>query len=249
MPSAHDDSLNVRRRFAGGQATGAVPTLLVLLVVLALLYLVRDAAYRATASSAVALPSVFGDLFEVVGQGGIVVLALVFALLAWRSRSRGLEHVTVAVTAAVTTVAAYVLSEVVKSMLREERPCRALSVHTVAACPPPGDWSWPSNHAVIASALATAVVALSPLWWRLAAPLALAVGVSRVLVGAHYWHDVVAGLAVGALVVWFGTWALAPVAHRLLERSVDVGPVGWRRLVGQDEEAAYAVERDSEVPG
>ena len=166
-----------------------------------------------------------------------------------RTRARGLEHVTVAVTAAVTTVGAYVLSEVVKSMLREERPCRALAVHTVAACPAPGDWSWPSNHAVIASALATAVVALSPLWWRLVAPLALAVGASRVLVGAHYWHDVVAGLALGVLVVWFGTWALVPLAHRLLERSVDAGPARWRWLLGQDEPPTYAVERDPGLPG
>lgn len=226
-----------------------MPTVLVLLAVVAVLYLVRDAAYRATTAGAVALPSVFGGLFEVVGQGGIVVLALLFAYAAWRARSRGLEHVAVAVTAAVTTVGAYVLSEVVKGMLREERPCRALTVHTLTACPAPNDWSWPSNHAVIAAALATAIVALSPVWWRLAAPLALAVGVSRVLVGAHYWHDVVAGLAVGVLVVWFGTWALAPVAHRLLERSVDAGPERWRRVLGQDELVPDAAERDSELPG
>ncbi|WP_374970933.1 phosphatase PAP2 family protein [Terrabacter sp. BE26] len=247
MAPAHDSAVNVRRRFAGGRAAGALPTVLVLLAVVAVLYLVRDAAYRATTAGAVALPSVFGGLFEVVGQGGIVVLALVFALLAWRSRARGLEYVTVAVTAAVTSVGAYVLSEVVKGMLREQRPCRALAVHTVTACPAPNDWSWPSNHAVIAAALATAVVALSPVWWRLAVPLALAVGVARVLVGAHYWHDVVAGLALGVLVVWFGTWALAPVAHRLLERSVAAGPPGWRRLVGQDEQTEDAAERDSEV--
>ncbi|MEW1952429.1 phosphatase PAP2 family protein [Terrabacter sp. NPDC080008] len=248
MPSPSDDAVNVRRRFAGGRATGAVPTVLVLVVALGLLYLVRDAAYRATASGAAALPSVFGGFFEVVGELGLVVLALVFAGLAWRARSRGLEHVTVAVVAAVSTVAAYVLSEVVKSMVREERPCRTLVVHTVAACPARGDWSWPSNHAVIAGGLATAVIVLAPLWWRLVVPLAVAVCISRVLTGAHYWHDVLAGVSVGVLVVWFGTWALAPAAHRLLERSVDAGPDGWRRLLGQDEPAPYAVGDDSERP-
>ncbi|GAA2041673.1 hypothetical protein GCM10009740_37500 [Terrabacter terrae] len=226
--------MNVRRRFAGGRAAGAVPTVLVLLAVVAVLYLVRDAAYRATTAGAVALPSVFGGFFEVVGELGIVVLALVFACAAWRARSRGLEHVTVALVGATATVAAYVLSEVVKGVVREARPCRAMAVHTVAACPAANDWSWPSNHAVIAAGLATAVVALSPLWWRLVVPLALAVGVSRVLVGAHYWHDVVAGMSLGVLVVWFGTWALAPAAHRLLERSVDVGPARWRSLLGED---------------
>ncbi len=219
---------------------GALSALAVVGVAVVLLFLVRDAAYRATASGAVALPSVVGGVFEVVGELGLVVLAGVAVALTWRARSRGLEHLAVAVVAAVATVAAYVLSEVVKGFVREERPCRTLSVRTVASCPAAGDWSWPSNHATIAGALATAVVVLAPVWWRLVVPLALAVGASRVLTGAHYWHDVVAGLAVGVLVVWFGTWALAPVAHRLLVRSVASGPPAWRRVLGQAYVPRYA---------
>jgi undecaprenyl-diphosphatase len=42
------------------------------------------------------------------------------------------------------------------------------------------------------------------------------------------------------VVVWFGTWALAPVAHRLLRRSVASGPPAWRRLVGQRYVPRYA---------
>jgi undecaprenyl-diphosphatase len=233
--------MDVRRRFGGEPATGVLSTVAVVVVVVALLFVVRDAAYRATASGAVALPSVVGGVFEVVGELGIIVLAGVAVVLTWRARSRGLEHLTVAVVAAVSTVAAYVLSEVVKGFVREERPCRTLSVRTVASCPAAGDWSWPSNHATIAGALATAVVVMAPVWWRLVVPLALAVGASRVLTGAHYWHDVVAGLAVGVLVVWFGTWALAPLAHRLLVRSVASGPPAWRRLLGQRYVPRYAV--------
>ncbi|MBW8731558.1 MAG: phosphatase PAP2 family protein [Terrabacter sp.] len=246
--------MDVRRRFAGGPATGALSALAVVGVAVVLLFLVRDAAYRATASGAVALPSVVGGVFEVVGELGLVVLAGVAVAHTWRARSRGLEHLAVAVVAAVSTVAAYVLSEVVKGFVREERPCRTLSVRTVASCPAAGDWSWPSNHATIAGALATAVVVLAPVWWRLVVPLALAVGASRVLTGAHYWHDVVAGLAVGVLVVWFGTWALAPVAHRLLVRSVESGPPGWRRVLGQAYVPRYAAgnpgdPRDPSDPG
>ena len=232
--------MDVRRRFGGEPATGVLSTVAVVAVVVALLFVVRDAAYRATASAAVALPSVVGGVFEVVGELGIIVLAGVAVVLTWRARSRGLEHLAVAVVAAVSTVAAYVLSEVVKGFVREERPCRTLSVRTVASCPAAGDWSWPSNHATIAGALATAVVVMAPVWWRLVVPLALAVGASRVLTGAHYWHDVVAGLAVGVLVVWFGTWALAPIAHRLLVRSVASGPPAWRRLLGQRHVPRYA---------
>ena len=232
--------MDVRRRFGGEPATGVLSTVAVVVVVVALLFVVRNAAYRATASGAVALPSVVGGVFEVVAELGIVVLAGVAVVLMWRARSRGLEHLAVAVVAAVSTVAAYVLSEVVKGFVHEERPCRTLSVRTVASCPAAGDWSWPSNHATIAGALATAVVVMAPVWWRLVVPLTLAIGASRVLTGAHYWHDVVAGLAVGVLVVWFGTWALAPLAHRLLVRSVASGPPAWRRLLGQRYVPRYA---------
>jgi undecaprenyl-diphosphatase len=246
MPSRDDGAVDVRRRFGGGPVTGALSAAVVVVVVTALLFVVRDAAYRATASGAVALPSVVGRFFEVVGELGLVVLVGVAAVLTWRARSQGLQHLAVAVVAAVATVTAYVLSEVVKGFVREERPCRTLSVHTVAACPAPGDWAWPSNHATIAGALATAIVILAPVWWRLAVPLTLAVGASRVLTGAHYWHDVLAGLAVGVFIVWFGTWALAPAAHRLLQRSVVAGAPGWRRVVGQGYVPRYA---DADVPG
>jgi membrane-associated phospholipid phosphatase len=239
--------MDVRRRFGGGRAAGVVPTVVVAVVVVGLLFVVRDAAYRATASGAVALPSLVGAALEMVGEVGLVALAGVAVVLIWRARSQGLQHLSVAVSAAASTAVAYLLSEVVKGFVREERPCRTLSVRTLASCPAAGDWSWPSNHATIAGALATAVVVMAPVWWRLAVPLALAVGASRVLTGAHYWHDVVAGLAVGVVVVWFGTWALAPVAHRLLARSVASGPPGWRRVVGQGYVPRFAAGADPDL--
>jgi membrane-associated phospholipid phosphatase len=241
--------MDVRRRFGGGRASGLVPSVAVAVLVVALLFVVRDAAYRATASGAAALPSAVGGLFVVVGELGLVVLAGVAVVLTWRARSRGLEHLAVAVVAGVSTVAAYLLSEVVKGLVHEERPCRTLAVKTVASCPAAGDWSWPSNHATIAGALATAVVVLAPVWWRLVVPLALAVCASRVLTGAHYWHDAIAGLLVGVVVVWLGTWALAPLAHRLLVRSVESGPPRWRRVVGGPAgQSAAATDRPAVRP-
>ena len=176
----------------------------------------RVPAYEATVAVGVALPGILGLVVELVGEVGILALAGAVALLTWRARINGRKHVAVVVAAGVATVVAYVASEAVKIVVREERPCRVLEVRTLSACPAPGDWAWPSNHSVIAAALATSVVALAPVWWRAVVPCALAVGASRVLTGAHYWHDVVAGLLAGALVVWVGTWYLAPRAYRLL---------------------------------
>ena len=205
---------NVRRRTGGVGVAFVVGGCAVVVVLLAL---VREPAYRVTASVGAALPHAVGTAVELVGELGLLVLLGTVALLAWRARSRGLEHVAVATAAGVATVGAYALSELVKAVVEEQRPCRTLAVRTLAACPAPGDWSWPSNHATIAAALATAMVVLAPTWWRHAVPVALAVGVSRVLTGAHYWHDVVSGVALGTMVVWFATWRLAPWLHGRLE--------------------------------
>lgn len=53
--------------------------------------------------------------------------------------------------------------------------------------------SFPSGHTNTAFALATALFLLAPRWGWLYFPLALVVGASRVLVGAHYPSDVLAG--------------------------------------------------------
>ena len=60
--------------------------------------------------------------------------------------------------------------------------------------------SFPSGHASSAGAFVTGVALECPAAGVVLAPLALAVGYSRVHVGVHYPGDVVAGLAVGAAV-------------------------------------------------
>ena len=96
----------------------------------------------------------------------------------------------------------------------------------LVACPPHGDWSFPSNHATIAGAAAVALA----LAWRgtpwLTAPLALLMAFSRVFVGVHYPHDVrSAGLALGALV------ALCSFV-RLTTRSGGTGGGGDATAIG-----------------
>lgn len=67
------------------------------------------------------------------------------------------------------------------------------------------DWtyqSFPSGHATTAFALAFVIGFLADRWFPFALLFALAIGVSRVAIGAHYPSDVVAGAVVGTLVAY-----------------------------------------------
>ncbi len=89
-------------------------------------------------------------------EAAILFFAALFAAAWWRGR-RGTTHAfAIAALAPLATAAAYLCSEVLKSGVTEEPPCRAVSgaVPSLADCPPSGDWSFPSNHATIAGATA-----------------------------------------------------------------------------------------------
>ncbi|WP_033310371.1 phosphatase PAP2 family protein [Streptomyces iakyrus] len=135
-------------------------------------------------------------------EAGLLVFAGLFATAWWRARRGSPRAFAIAALAPLATAVAYVCSETLKSAVAEERPCRAVAgaAASLAACPPHGDWSFPSNHATIAGAAAVslALVRRALLW--LTAPLALLMAFSRVFVGVHYPHDVIAGLALGTLV-------------------------------------------------
>jgi membrane-associated phospholipid phosphatase len=129
-----------------------------------------------------------------VGTDAVLgVFAVMFGLL-W------FQHKLRAFLAGAGVVVAYAISEVVKLVVREERPCRTRP--SIAECPETGDWSFPSNHSVIAGASAMAIWALHRTYGWIAAVCAVAAAASRVVVGVHYVHDVLAGLALGALVSW-----------------------------------------------
>ncbi len=154
---------------------------------------------------------------EALTEGGIVLLlVLVVAVTVRRRDPRTTAQAGIGIAA---TAAAYGASALLKLTEAQVRPCRALpDLDTIAACPPAGDWSLPSNHAVIAAGLAVAVGALVPRLAPAAALLAVAVAASRVALGVHYPHDVVTGLTLGAGVVAALMIALRPAVPALAMR-------------------------------
>ncbi|MFE9059774.1 phosphatase PAP2 family protein [Streptomyces mutabilis] len=201
-----------------------------------------DELYRDITGFAHDTPTWVQHTAEVWTEAGILLFGALFVVAWWRSRSDSTRAFAIAALAPVATALAYVGSELVKSVFAQERPCRAVTgaVPSLAECPPTGDWSFPSNHATIAgaSAVTLALVRRALVW--LTAPLALLMAFSRVFVGVHYPHDVVAGLLFGALVAAVAVRLGTRPATRLAEtmRTSSAPAVRW--LTGEGPRTAYA---------
>ncbi|MFC4149020.1 phosphatase PAP2 family protein [Micromonospora mangrovi] len=152
--------------------------------------------------------------------GALVLLGLLLVLAAGPKLLRpDVRGRALALAAPVAVVLAYAASEGIKSLVAEDRPCRSPADLVILAghCPSVGDWSFPSNHATIAGALAAATLLLHRrLGLFVAAPLALLAAISRTFVGVHYPHDVAAGLLIGAVVATVVT----PLAARPLAEAL-----------------------------
>ncbi|MFJ8312290.1 MULTISPECIES: phosphatase PAP2 family protein [unclassified Streptomyces] len=187
--------------------------------------------YRNITDFAHDTPSWVQHIVEVWTEFGLLLFGALFVVAWWRARRRDTASLALAVLAPLATAVAYLCSEVIKSLIDEERPCRAVAgaAASLIACPVNGDWSFPSNHATIAGAAALALALAWSRIWLLTVPMALAMAFSRVFVGVHYPHDVAVGLALGVvvalLVVKAGTRPVRALAEAM--RTSDVSAVAW----------------------
>ncbi len=131
---------------------------------------------------------------------GLFLFAILMLICWWRARRGTAAEMARALAGPLVVTVAYLANDTIKALFDEARPCRTLHTVTVALCPGVTDWSFPSNHAAIAAAAAVALIACAPRLGRIAVPAALLMAFSRIWVGAHYPHDVLAGLAIGVVV-------------------------------------------------
>ncbi|MBR7830719.1 phosphatase PAP2 family protein [Actinospica sp. MGRD01-02] len=150
---------------------------------------------------------------------GIGILGLM-ALYAWWSARGRADRATMAAVAwlGVGTLISIAGGLGLKQVFRENRPCQAIHVATVQACPGPTDYSFPSDHTTVAVALAVGLWIVSRRLGVIAAILAAIEGFSRIYLGQHYPHDVLGGAILSTAILLAG-W---PLARRPLTRLLEV---------------------------
>ncbi|WP_330461361.1 phosphatase PAP2 family protein [Streptomyces sp. NBC_00820] len=149
---------------------------------------------------------------------GLTVFAVLMLVGWWRARGVAAAAAMTALAVPVAVLVAFAADSGLKLLVREDRPCRNLPFRTLEACPAPGDYAFPSNHTAIAIAAAVALFFVSRRLGRVASGFAVAMAASRVWVGAHYPHDVIAGALVGGLVAFLAMtvlrrWASGPAGR------------------------------------
>ncbi|CAM5643796.1 phosphatase PAP2 family protein [Streptomyces spiroverticillatus] len=190
-----------------------------------------SALYRAILNFAHSTPGWFQFLAEIWTELGLLVFAGLFLVVWWRSRGDSAASVAVAVLAPLATGVMYVASELLKSFINEDRPCRAVAraAKPLVECPAVGDWSFPSNHSVIAGAAAAGLILAWPRLAVFVAPMAVLMAFSRVFVGVHYPHDVLVGLLFGGIGAAVLVWVSARLAQGAIMwmRASSLGLLVW----------------------
>ncbi len=147
---------------------------------------------------------------------GVVLFAGLLLAGWWLARTDGdPARMATALWAPLGVLVAVAVNQPVGHLVAERRPYDVLR-GVLVLVPRTTDFSFPSDHAVMAGSVAAG------LWWvdrRLgivAALAAVAMAFARVYVGAHYPLDVVAGLALGATVTGLGLAVTRGVLLRLV---------------------------------
>jgi membrane-associated phospholipid phosphatase len=169
---------------------------------------------------------------ELFTNAGLVVFAVLMLMGWWIARRRDTHSMTLALAAPVSVIAAYAVAEIAKKLITEARPCYSLPhAYILDACPARTDYALPSGHATVAVATVAALFVLDRRLATIAAVFALVEGFTRVYVGAHYPHDVIAAALLALPVAYLSSLALGRTALPVVARLRTGAPARAERRI------------------
>ncbi len=128
----------------------------------------------------------------------VYLVGLVIPYLWWRRERHDLIRILV------TVVAAFAVSEVLKSFFAIPRPFVAEGFTPLVKVSPRDFYgSFPSGHVTFLAALGSAIFFTEKLPGVLVLLGGVLVGLGRILVGVHYPLDILGGFAIGVVVAGF----------------------------------------------
>jgi len=151
---------------------------------------------------------------------GIVVFAALMLAGWWSARRQANPTRMAAVWVPLGMLAALGVTQPISAIVGEPRPHTTVQNILVLAHRSQ-DPSFPSDHAVMAGAVAAGLFLVSRRLGGFAMVAAVVMAFARVYIAAHYPQDVVAGLLVGAAVSLLGFW----LVRRLLVWLVELTPL------------------------
>lgn len=136
----------------------------------------------------------------------------------WVARATGhTASIVAAVWAPLGVLLALMVYDPIAVTVNETRPCNALHDISVLHCNTDG--GFPSIHTVVAAAVAAGLWLVNHRLGLVAVFAAALMAFARGYVGAHYPHDVLAGLALGAGTSLAGYALTGPLLHRLVRHA------------------------------
>lgn len=148
---------------------------------------------------------------------GVVLFAALLLVGWWVARSTTeLTRVAAALWAPVGALIALAINQPIVNGVREARPYTVLP-HILVLAHHSADYSFPSDHAVMAGAVAGGLFLVNRRLGLIAGLAALLMAFARVYIGAHWPGDVEVGLVLGAVVTIGGFKAIERPAVRLLD--------------------------------